>query len=57
LPSPRLVFWTDVVGEMDVATITPDDIDAALVKFAERGRLIGARGSPPQQESRWLAPR
>ena len=35
----RLVFWTDELGEKEIAAITADDIDAALVPLAERGRL------------------
>ncbi|HLX22155.1 MAG TPA: hypothetical protein VKR38_02320, partial [Usitatibacter sp.] len=41
----RLAFWCDVLGPRDVANITPEDIDAALVKLAERGRLKGGRAS------------
>jgi integrase len=40
----RLAFWTDVLGEREIAHITPEDIDAALVKLAERGRLKAGRG-------------
>jgi integrase len=39
----RLDFWTTVLGEREVATITPEDIDAALVKLAERGRLLAGK--------------
>lgn len=39
----RLAFWCDVLGEKDVAAITTDDVDAALVKLAERGRLKGGK--------------
>lgn len=39
----RLAFWVDTLGDKEVATITPDDIDAALVKLAERGRLVGGK--------------
>jgi hypothetical protein len=35
----RLAFWVDEVGDREVAAITADDIDAALVKLAERRRL------------------
>lgn len=39
----RLAFWVAVLGHQDVATTTPEDIDAALVKLAERGRLKGGK--------------
>jgi integrase len=39
----RLAFWADALGDRDIATITPDDIDAALVRLAERGRLVSGR--------------
>lgn len=39
----RLAFWTDTLGNKEVAAITPEDIDAALVKLAERGRLTGGK--------------
>jgi hypothetical protein len=35
----RLTFWVEVLGDKEVAAITADDIDAALLKLAERGRL------------------
>jgi integrase len=41
----RLAFWCDVLGPRDIANITPEDIDAALVKLAERGRLKGGKAS------------
>ncbi|MBL0141027.1 MAG: tyrosine-type recombinase/integrase [Betaproteobacteria bacterium] len=39
----RLAFWTDALGNRELATLTPDDIDTALVRLAERGRLIGGK--------------
>jgi integrase len=39
----RLVFWNENLGMKEVSTITPDDIDAALVRLAERGRLLGGK--------------
>ena len=39
-----VAFWVDEVGDREVAAITADDIDAALVKLAERGRLKAGRG-------------
>ena len=41
----RLAFWCDVLGPRDIATITPEDIDTALVQLAERGRLKGGKAS------------
>jgi hypothetical protein len=34
----RLAFWNASLGMMEVSTITAEDIDAALVRLAERGR-------------------
>lgn len=39
----RLAFWTDALGEKEVATITTDEIDQTLVVLAERGRLLGGK--------------
>lgn len=41
----RLAFWTDVLGEKEMIAITPDDVDLALIKLAERGRLKGGKKS------------
>lgn len=41
----RLAFWTDTLGSRELSTITPEDIDAALVRLAERGRLRGGKRS------------
>lgn len=40
----RLKFWSDQLGPQELADITPDDVDAALVALAERGRLRPIRG-------------
>ena len=40
----RLQFWTDRLGEKELADITPDEVDLALVQLAERGRLRAGRG-------------
>jgi hypothetical protein len=32
----RLSWWVDVLGDKEIAAISADDIDAALVKLAER---------------------
>lgn len=39
----RLTYWLAVFGERDMASITPNDVDAAMVKLAERGRLKGGK--------------
>lgn len=39
----RLDFWTDVLGEKEIAAITAEDIDAALLALAERGRLTAGK--------------
>lgn len=39
----RLAFWVEVLGDRELATITPEDIDAAIVRLAERGRLLAGK--------------
>jgi integrase len=39
----RLAFWVNVIGDKDIAAITPEEIDDALVQLAERGRLKGGK--------------
>jgi len=40
----RLAFWVDVLGEKEIAAITADDIDAALVRLvANNLRPAGLR--------------
>lgn len=39
----RLAFWVDTLGEKEIGAITADDIDAALLKLAERGRLTAGK--------------
>jgi integrase len=39
----RLAFWENELGEMEIGAITADDIDTALLKLAERGRLIAGK--------------
>ena len=39
----RLAFWVEHLGALEVSAITPEDIDTALVRLAERGRLVGGK--------------
>ena len=39
----RLAYWADALGDRETAAITPEDIDAALVRLAERGRMKGGK--------------
>ena len=39
----RLAFLVDVLGEKEIAAITADDVDAVLLRLAERGRLKAGR--------------
>ena len=39
----RLGFWVGELGDRELATITAEDIDAALMKLAARGRLRGGK--------------
>jgi hypothetical protein len=51
----RLAWLVDVLGEREIAAITADDIDAALVKLAERGRLKAGRGMTTAASGKPLA--
>lgn len=39
----RLAFWSEALGAREIATISADDVDTAMVKLAERGRLKGGK--------------
>lgn len=39
----RLAFWVDTLGDREIAQITTEDIDDALLKLAERGRLLAGK--------------
>lgn len=52
----RLGFWVDQFGARDLAAISPDDVDAALVRLAERGRLRPLRGQATDAAGQPLAP-
>lgn len=51
----RIKFWTDHLGERELAEITPDDVDAVLVLLAERGRLRAGRGLATERTGKPLA--
>jgi integrase len=51
----RLAFWTGEFGHVELVEISPDDVDAALVRLAERGRLRPARGRTTVPAGRPLA--
>jgi integrase len=51
----RLAFWTETLGERPLAEITGDEIDAAIVRLAERGRLNGGV-RPVTRRGRSLSP-
>lgn len=40
----RLTWWCVILGDHPLNEITPDDVDQALVKLAERGKLKPIRG-------------
>jgi integrase len=40
---PRLEFWTRALGEKEIAAITPEEVDLALLALAERGCLKGGK--------------
>lgn len=41
----RLVFWLDALGDLPITEITPEAVDSAIVRLAERGRLQPRRHS------------
>lgn len=51
----RLAFWTDALGAKELSEITPEDVDAALVRLAQRGRLRPRRGQGTEAAGRPLA--
>lgn len=44
----RLAWWAEQLGTRPFTEITPDDVDAALVRLAQRGKLKPLRGRPAQ---------
>lgn len=52
----RLGFWTDQLGDRELTAITPEAVDAALVRLAERGRLKPGRNRETVRAGRPLAP-
>lgn len=39
----RLAFWVEVLGHLEAAAVTVDEVDAAVVQLAQRGRLFGGK--------------
>ena len=37
----RLAFWVEMLGDRVISEVTPDQVDDAIVRLAERGRLRG----------------
>ncbi|RMG34823.1 MAG: site-specific integrase, partial [Gammaproteobacteria bacterium] len=52
----RLAFWVEQFGERDLLDISADDVDAALVRLAERGCLKPARHRRAQRAGKPLGP-
>ncbi|MCG6966258.1 MAG: site-specific integrase [Chromatiaceae bacterium] len=52
----RLGFWSDQFGDRELTSITADEVDAALVRLAERGRLKPTRGQETRRAGKPLAP-
>lgn len=50
----RLWFWVEQLGDHELSAITPDAVDAAIVRLAERGRLKPLRGTATQASGRPL---
>lgn len=51
----RLQFWVGQLGDMELSAITDEDVDAALVRLAERGRLRAGRGLKTEPVGKPLA--
>jgi integrase len=51
----RLAWWRGAIGDQDVATLTTDEVDAALAGLAARGRLRPLRGRKTEATGRPLA--
>jgi integrase len=51
----RLTYWTDALGARELAAITPDEVDAAIVALAERGCIRAGRNRPAARVGRPLA--
>ncbi len=51
----RLAFWGDQLGHIELAEITEDQVDAALVALANRGRLRAGRNMKTQPTGSPLA--
>ena len=51
----RLAFWVDQLGDLELANITDEDVDAALVRLAKRGRLRAGRGLKAERAGQPLA--
>ncbi|MDA0631643.1 MAG: hypothetical protein O2981_09745 [Proteobacteria bacterium] len=51
----RLQFWRDELGDRDITAITADDVDACLVRLAQRGRLRAGRNMETRPTGKPLA--
>ena len=51
----RLAFWNDELGALELAAITPEAVDQALVRLAERGRLRPLCNRPTTPSGKPLA--
>jgi integrase len=51
----RLAYWTDTLGERELAAITADEVDQAIVALAERGRVWAGRNRAVRRTGRPLA--
>jgi len=52
----RLAFWVEELGDKELAEITTDEVDAALIRLAERGRLKAARNRTTARTGQPLKP-
>ncbi|MFM8443657.1 MAG: hypothetical protein ACKN9W_10030, partial [Methylococcus sp.] len=51
----RLAFWDAELGSLELNAITPEHVDSALVRLAERGRLRPLRNRPTTPSGKPLA--
>lgn len=52
---PRLHYWVQALGNREIADITPDEVDEAVVRLADRGRLTQLPGVENVSDGKPLA--
>ena len=52
----RLIFWREELGQLPLLEITADDVDDAVLRLAQRGKLKAGRGLETSPSGKPLAP-